>query len=112
MTTYTDLLAKKATLDRQAAELEKQLAQAKKAELASVISYIKNLMAEYNLTQADLEGRAKGGAGKEKGPLSERKVAPKFRDPETGATWSGRGLRPRWLSAALEAGRKAEDFAV
>ena len=25
-------------------------------------------------------------------------VAPKYRDPETGATWSGRGRTPRWMA--------------
>ncbi|MCE6959300.1 H-NS histone family protein [Cereibacter sphaeroides] len=28
----------------------------------------------------------------------------KYRNPETGETWSGRGRRPRWFDAALERG--------
>jgi hypothetical protein len=36
----------------------------------------------------------------------------KYRDPETGQTWTGRGLKPRWLSAALENGKALADFAV
>jgi ribosomal protein S25 len=34
----------------------------------------------------------------------------KYRDPATGATWTGRGKRPRWLEVALEDGRKLEEF--
>jgi DNA-binding protein H-NS len=40
-------------------------------------------------------------------------VAPKYRNPENPAeTWAGRGLRPRWLVAALKGGKKIEDFAI
>lgn len=39
-------------------------------------------------------------------------VAPKFRDSATGAQWSGRGKRPKWLSSAIASGRKLEDFSI
>jgi DNA-binding protein H-NS len=40
-------------------------------------------------------------------------VAPKYRNPEnTSETWAGRGLKPRWLVAALKGGKKVEDFAI
>jgi DNA-binding protein H-NS len=40
-------------------------------------------------------------------------VAPKYRNPDNPAeTWAGRGLRPRWLVAALKGGKKMEDFAI
>jgi DNA-binding protein H-NS len=40
-------------------------------------------------------------------------VAPKYRNPEDPAeTWAGRGLKPRWLTAAIEGGKKLEDFAI
>jgi DNA-binding protein H-NS len=40
------------------------------------------------------------------------KVAPKYRHPETGETWSGRGLKPRWLTAAMKSGKSLESFAI
>ena len=41
------------------------------------------------------------------------KVAPKYRNPDKPSeTWAGRGLQPRWLSAALKAGQKIEDFQI
>jgi DNA-binding protein H-NS len=41
------------------------------------------------------------------------KVAPKYRNPENPAeTWAGRGLKPRWLAAALKSGRKLDDFVI
>jgi DNA-binding protein H-NS len=39
-------------------------------------------------------------------------VAPKYRHPETGETWSGRGLNPRWLTAAIKSGKSLESFAI
>jgi DNA-binding protein H-NS len=41
------------------------------------------------------------------------KVAPKYRNPENPSeTWAGRGLKPRWLAAALKGGKKLDDFKI
>ncbi len=41
------------------------------------------------------------------------KVQPKYRNPsQPSQVWSGRGKQPRWLVAALSAGRKLEDFVI
>ena len=39
-------------------------------------------------------------------------VAAKYRNPETGETWAGRGLKPRWLTAAMKSGKSLEAFAI
>ncbi len=37
----------------------------------------------------------------------------KYRHPENAAeTWSGRGRKPRWFIAAIEAGKSPEDLAI
>jgi DNA-binding protein H-NS len=60
--------------------------------------------------------RFQGGAARLK--LSGRgalrgAVAPKYRNPENPSeTWAGRGLKPRWLMAAIKAGKKSEDFLI
>jgi DNA-binding protein H-NS len=42
-----------------------------------------------------------------------RKVKPKYRNPaDTNQTWTGRGKRPRWYSAALAAGKKEKDLLI
>jgi DNA-binding protein H-NS len=95
----TELLAQKAALD-------KQIEQTQRDERQQAIGQIKSLMAEYGLTTADLSSRAttKARAGS--------KVAAKYRDKATGDAWSGRGLQPRWLKAALATGKKLSDFSV
>jgi DNA-binding protein H-NS len=40
------------------------------------------------------------------------RVFPKYRNPQTSETWSGRGKQPRWLVAAIKTGRKIEDFEI
>ncbi len=101
MPTLQELLAQKEALER-------QIEQTKKEERAAAIAKVRELMAQYGLTLADLSNKpASKFAGK---PLG--KVAAKYRDPSTGETWSGRGLHPKWLRAALAAGRKLEDFTV
>ena len=49
--------------------------------------------------------------GKKKKSLQGRKVPIKYRD-KSGNTWAGRGAQPRWLTAAIKAGAKRDDFLV
>lgn len=110
MSNYQDLLAQKASLEKQAAELEKQLLEARRAERAGVIAQIKSLLAEHGLSVADLGLKAGKAPGTGNG--AGRKVAPKYRNKDTGETWTGRGLQPKWIQAAVSAGKKLEDFAI
>jgi DNA-binding protein H-NS len=56
---------------------------------------------------------ANGSGQKRMGGGVRGAVAPKYRNPDDPAeTWAGRGLKPRWLSAALKAGNKLEDFSI
>jgi DNA-binding protein H-NS len=54
-------------------------------------------------------GGGKRGVSKMKG----RKVAPKYRNPKNRSeTWAGRGAVPRWMAAAIKAGKKKESFLI
>ncbi len=96
-----DLLAQKAAL-------EKQIADTQRAERAEAVAQVRALMSQYGLTLADIGAKSTSPAKRGTGT----KVAAKYRDPATGNAWSGRGLKPNWLKAALEAGRSLSDFAV
>jgi DNA-binding protein H-NS len=59
--------------------------------------------------------RVEGGGGRRASARrgARGKVAPKYRNPERPAeTWAGRGLKPRWLAAAIKSGKKLEDFRI
>jgi DNA-binding protein H-NS len=98
-----------ATLESLQAKIQRLQAQAdallaKKS--SAVIEKIKSLMAEHGLTTADIDAHA---GGKKRGAKPGAKAAAKapsavanYRDPKTGATWSGRGRAPRWIASAKD----------
>jgi DNA-binding protein H-NS len=45
-------------------------------------------------------------------PLKGRKVPIKYRGPERGQTWTGRGVHPKWLAALVKQGRRIEEFSI
>lgn len=108
MATLQELIAEKERIER---EIQARQSAARESALAE----IRSIMAAHGLSPADIGGaaprRAPRGAGN--GHTTKgSKVAAKFRHPQTGETWSGRGLQPRWMRSAIEQGAKAEDFAV
>jgi DNA-binding protein H-NS len=102
MTTLKDLLAQKAAL-------EEEIQTTQKRDRSEAIAKVKTLMHEYDLSVSDLSGKSisKLGVASKGG-----KVAPKYRDLATGNQWSGRGLQPNWLTAALASGKKLSDFLI
>ncbi len=106
MATLKELMAQRQAIDR-------QIEQTKKQDRSGAIAKVRALMDEYGLSVDDLgkKAAAKRKTGKGTGK-STGKVAPKFRNTSTGETWSGRGLQPRWLKAALASGKKIGDFAI
>ena len=62
-------------------------------------------------------GRFEGRTGRGKSAFgrggSRGAVAPKYRNTANpDETWAGRGLKPRWLTAAIKEGKKLEDFSI
>ena len=61
---------------------------------------------------SNLERAGSGSVAVRRGAL-RGKVEPIYRNPANPAeTWAGRGLRPRWLTAALKSGKNLEDFSI
>ncbi len=104
MPTYKQLLAEKEAL-------EAKLSEVRANEVASVIEQIRQLMADYDLTVEDITPKRRRGrpAGTNIAVGAARKTAglpPKYRDPKSGKTWSGRGRAPAWL------GKRPERFLI
>ncbi|MEP6739862.1 MAG: H-NS histone family protein [Caldimonas sp.] len=102
MPTLQELMAQKEAIER-------QIEDTKKEARGAAIAKVRALMAEYGLSAADLGTRS---VGKAKSGGGGAKVAAKYRNSSTGESWSGRGLQPRWLKAALASGRQLSDFAL
>jgi len=92
--------------------LERQIDQTRNQARSEAVDKVRALMAEYGLTAADLGGKSLAKPARKPKAGAGAKVAAKYRNTSTGETWSGRGLQPRWLKAALASGRKLTDFAV
>lgn len=82
------------------AKLEARAETLRKTELKSVIAQVRKTIAEYGLTAADLGlGRA---AAKPAGRKPATAGMAKYRDPQSGQTWTGRGRPPTWILAAKD----------
>jgi DNA-binding protein H-NS len=81
---YQTLLQKKAELDEKINALLKH-------EKGDAIAKVQNLVQQYGLMREDLFPPQKSKSSKQS--IGE----PKFRNPETGVTWTGRGKPPKWI---------------
>jgi len=107
----------------QQAKIEKEISKLrKKAEALQmrrrkpVLSGIVRSMREYAITPEDVAaafGKTATKARVAKRIVSEKKpIPPKYRHPQTGATWTGRGKPPRWLTDAEAAGTARQTFLI
>ena len=85
-------------LQAKIADLQAQAARVKEEEKEQAIGMARTMISAYGITARDL-GLDKAPKVKT-GPKPGNKVAAKYRDPQSGATWSGRGKTPRWINGA------------
>lgn len=95
MSTVEELIAQRAEIDR----LIHQETERKRQE---GVERVKAIMEEYGLSSADIFGKKAPGS-----KLGSAKVAPKYKNPATGETWTGRGKAPLWIS-----GRNRDEFLI
>jgi DNA-binding protein H-NS len=69
---------------RRIKQLEDEAELLRKSELADVIAQLRGQIQDYRLTQEDLFGLEAGSLAR-------------YRDPQTGQTWSGFGRPPNWI---------------
>ena len=115
--TYEAIQKQIAKLQAQAAKMESARGAAKKKSIAKVMGLMKKL----GISVEDLKGAepvkpAKAGrkpsAKKTPQAGNRSKVAAKYRHPDSGATWSGRGLQPKWLADEVVAGKSKDQFLI
>ncbi|WP_232444574.1 H-NS histone family protein [Burkholderia ubonensis] len=90
--TYSDVKAQIAALQAEAAALRDQA-------LTTIIADVRAKVAEYGLTEQDVFGRKRAPRTRNATTAKSASV-PKYRDPKTGATWSGKGRAPAWITKA------------
>jgi DNA-binding protein H-NS len=85
MTEYENLIKQRELLDRQIKEIQAR-------EKAEAIETIKHLINKHHISSQDLFAKASHSS------QANKKVAPKYRNPQTGETWTGRGKAPLWIA--------------
>lgn len=95
MSSYKELLAQREQLDKQ---IKETIAR----EKADGIAKAKAIIEQYSLVAIRFIFSRKAGAKSASG-----KVAPEYRNPYTGETWTGRGKASKWIE-----GRDRSNFPI
>lgn len=113
----------KQKIEREIQKLQKQAEALQAKRRGPVITGILKTMREYDITPEEIieawqrkpAGRTRTAGTAAKPAKAARKkavIAPKYRHPETGATWTGRGKPPRWVSDAEAQGTSRDTFLI
>ena len=87
-----------------ARDIETEVVARREADRERVLNQMRELAASLGMSLEDVLRQEKGKGGT---------VAAKYRNPENpDLTWSGRGKRPGWVTAALASGKTLEDLAA
>lgn len=113
--------AKKAKIKKEMEKLQRQIELLESKNRQPVIDSIIKSMKEYEITPEELVAAyAKGARSAAKTTRAARKspgaprgrVAPKYRNPQTNDTWTGRGKAPRWITDAESQGMSRDQFLI
>lgn len=89
-------------LQARIAKLQSQAEAIAKRESSAIMDRIRELMETHRLTPDDIAAhfgkRTSGRKGSTASKTSGQKVAPKYVNPKTGVTWTGRGRAPEWIA--------------
>jgi DNA-binding protein H-NS len=83
--------------------IELKIAEVRQSELADAVEKVRAIVAEFELTSDDVFPSGKARVKNK----AVNKVAPKYQDPVSGKTWSGRGVSPKWIE-----GKNREEFVI
>jgi DNA-binding protein H-NS len=92
-------MANIAELIAQKEEIEQKINELRKSERHVAVAKVREIIAEFDLMADEVFAKVTKDV--------RTKAAPKYRDPASGKTWSGRGRTPRWLD-----GKNSSDFLI
>lgn len=100
MNQYEELLKQRDARQAELDKLDQDIEAARNVELDAVITQIKTLISTYKIDLKKLFPERFPDKAPRKSYNKGVKAIPRFRDPSTGVTWSGRGKSPRWFDKA------------
>lgn len=113
--------AKKAKIKKEMEKLQRQIEQMESKNRQPVMDSIIRSMKEYEITPEEIAAAFSKGARsaspkvratRKTASAPRGRVAPKYRNPETNDTWTGRGKAPRWITLAESEGKSRDQFLI
>lgn len=105
--TREELVDHKKTVQKEMKAVEKALSTLKERERMAALAAAEKTAAEHGFSLSELT--TPGG----RGTKAKTAAIPKYRNPANPEqTWTGRGRRPDWIRAALEAGDDLSKFEI
>jgi DNA-binding protein H-NS len=122
-------------IQAQIVDLQKQADVMRKQAVSAAVKEVKRLINLYSIGLADLGLAASASTKKAAAALKDKAtkaakpsktakpakktpgdkraaVAPKYRDNDSGQTWTGRGKQPTWLASKIAIGASKESFLI
>lgn len=109
-------LLRKKKLEQQLEVIQAEIQEITQRQKKPAIQTMVETMLELSIEPQEVLNAYRQATGKGPSSGSSRRTlgpAPaKYRNPETGQTWSGRGKAPRWLTEAEAEGKSRDEFLI
>jgi DNA-binding protein H-NS len=112
MSTLSQLQQQINEAEAKISELRKKLDEERKTERTQAIATARDLIKTYGLMASELGFSGKTSAKSTASGDKRVAVPPKYKDPASGKTWTGRGKTPVWMATQLANGRSRQDFLI
>jgi DNA-binding protein H-NS len=103
-------------IEKEIVKLQKRADALRAKRRQPVITSIVRSMREYDITPeeiaAALNKKSTKTSGRSNASATRRPVPVKYKHPQTGESWTGRGKAPRWIVKAEAEGKQRADFLV
>ena len=115
--TRNSFSTEKSRIEKEISKLQKRMHSLQSKQRRPVMMSIVRSMREYDITPEEIvaafsQRSTRRAPAAKTASAPKRVIAPKYRHPETGATWTGRGKAPRWVSDAEAAGTPRTSFLI
>lgn len=105
-------LSEKEKIEKEIQKLKEDARALAERHRGPALESILRAMREYDISPDDVASAYRSANKTARKSGVKQTVPPKYRDPATGQTWTGRGRTPRWLTAAEEQGRHRDEFLI
>lgn len=102
-------LDEKSKIESEIQKLEKEVEALQARHRGPALDAIVKAMQEYDISPEDIAQAFRKGS---KPARRSTRIAPKYMNPASGQTWSGRGRTPRWMAEAEARGEPRERFLI